>query len=453
MNKKQLFQKQRLESQIEDNNKCIIDLQKLYDNIINNLNSVNSVNSLNSVNSNNLLTEQILFLENKKKLNKKNINDTIKNISILEQELHSIPDTNIEKLSKEQRIHDDEIDRINNDKIEAINKNIESINNANIEKEDLQKEIDLIKNSIQLQTNIIYNIQIECHSSRKDILNDLKNKKQMKLNVNQHITNFTISNNLLIQKIDDLNIEIENLIIFKKLLVDSEYNINIEENLIKLQNYYIKYNINNDNSLSLNEKLNLIENIIINNTKELNLLLKQKTNSEKDNISLFKENLNIYNKTNKIKVLTYKDKFKIEKEKKQVLDTILENKINLYNNYQTIIIDKLNNSFANNIKELEKDSIKSYERLNITTSRIKLEHDNNKELLKNKLENYKIDLKKLYINIQEDSSNIKLLNETLEKENTINYELSILENKIKKHKGIIIQAEKDLISLTISTNH
>ena len=440
MDKKKLFQKQLLQSQINDNSIILSKLQLTYDTLRKQTNN----NTSNVTISINLLLDQIKNLENTKKINKNKINDTQTYISKLEEELKYHPDTIKDKIDYEDNIYNDEIERINNDKIEIENNNIQTIINTNIDKDNLIKEIDLVKNNIQEQTCIINNMQILCHSSRKNVLDSLKEKKQLKIIVNNSINNLNITSNLFIQNINNLELDIVNLLEFKKLLVDDEYDESNSNSNTQLTEYYSQYNI--DTNLSLNDKLNLLDNLIINNNQTIILQQKHKQISENINKLEINESLNIYNTTNNNKVLTYKDKFKIEKEKKKYLETILEDKLNLYNNYETLVIDKINNTYKKQVKELEIDTINALDRLNITKIRINLENENNRTNLKEKLDSNYLELQKAHLDILNATNEIKLLNTQIEKVNSINSELSILEDKMKKHKDIIIQSEKDLLS-------
>ena len=69
-------------------------------------------------------------------------------------------------------------------------------------------------------------------------------------------------------------------------------------------------------------------------------------------------------------------------------------------------------------------------------------------MVKNKIENSKVELQNLYAEITKTNNDNNLLTITIEKETKIDTEITILENKIKNHKNIIIQSEKDLLSLS-----
>ena len=458
MDKKKIFQKQLLQSQITENTTLLVTDQNLYNQLI-------EKSKTNTLDYNifgdckskiNQLLEKKNICEKQTKIKKNKINEVIVQISQLEKDIEINPTIINNKINKEEIIYNDEIDRIKNDTHENSNKNTENITNAYLDKEKLKEEIDIIKNNIELQTKIISNIQIEYHSSRKDILYDLKEHKILKIDLNKNISNLNVINNNYIENISNLLINIENLTEFKKLLVDFDYkndndndndNDNKDDyNIIKLKEYYTKYNI--DNNLSINEKLNLIDGIINNNTNQIILFKRQKLKLDNVNNELISNNVDTYTKKSKNSIITHKNKIKIEKEKIIELESILNTKLNLYVNYQNLIIDIIDNNYQSKIKELEEDIIKANKRLSIVKLRLDLENKNNITLLKTKIDTNKIELKNLHLEIYNNTNEIKKLNDKIEKEKVINNELDILEINIKKYKDNIKQYTSDLLILS-----
>ena len=346
MDKKKQFQKQLLASKIKENTIILSKLEKSYNDLIDNYNSNSTINTSNtsntsnsiiisntkiignmnntvttnnSVNIDNLntLQQHKFTLENNKKNIKQNINNLTLTISQLEHNLKVLPLNTKDTLINEIDICNDEHQRIENDRLETINNHFENIKKANLDKEELLKDIELLKVNINLQSNVIYNIQKECHSSRKNILENLKEKKQLKIKLNNTIENATLNKNSFIEQINNLNNSIDNLIEFKKLLVNESYDTDTLSNLTELENYYKLYNI--DTSIVLNDKLTIIDTIISNNKTQILLFEKKLSKTEILNSYNIKESINNYNTKDTCKVLTYKDKFKIEKEKKNKL--------------------------------------------------------------------------------------------------------------------------------------
>lgn len=446
MDKKKQFQKQLLTSKIKDNTIILSTLEKSYNDLISNSNvTISNQNSIN-IDTLNILQDKKTSLENTKKNIKQNINNLITNISKLEYNLKQLPLDTKDILTKEITIFNDEHQRIENDRLETLNSNIENINRANLDKEQLLKDIELLKVNINLQSNVITNIQKECHSSRKNILESLKEKKQLKIKLNNTIENATLTVNTFLQQITNLNNENDNLMEFKKLLVNYEYNTETDTDSIfkftELETYYKLYNI--DNNILLNDKLNKIDDIITNNKNQILLFNKKLSKTETLNTYTIKDNLDNYNNSTTNKVLTYKDTFKIEKEKQSQLEMILDTKLNLYNNYETLIIDKINNDFKTKIECLNLDKINADKRLHIIKLRMNKDYENNKKELRKQIEDNKQETQKQYEYIHNINDNIKIATTTIENTSVLNDELYILENKIKKHKEIISITEKDL---------
>lgn len=446
MDKKKQFQKQLLTSKIKDNTIILSTLEKSYNDLISNSNvTISNQNSIN-IDTLNILQDKKTSLENTKKNIKQNINNLITNISKLEYNLKQLPLDTKDILTKEITIFNDEHQRIESDRLETLNSNIENINRANLDKEQLLKDIELLKVNINLQSNVITNIQKECHSSRKNILESLKEKKQLKIKLNNTIENATLTVNTFLQQITNLNNENDNLMEFKKLLVNYEYNTKTDTDSIfkftELETYYKLYNI--DNNILLNDKLNKIDDIITNNKNQILLFNKKLSKTETLNTYTIKDNLDNYNNSTTNKVLTYKDTFKIEKEKQSQLEMILDTKLNLYNNYETLIIDKINNDFKTKIECLNLDKINADKRLHIIKLRMNKDYENNKKELRKQIEDNKQETQKQYEYIHNINDNIKIATTTIENTSVLNDELYILENKIKKHKEIISITEKDL---------
>ena len=449
MDKNKLFQKQLLQSKIDENVKSLSTLQNLYDDL--KIQSKENISLLMIALKNTALTTISKLLEEKEHLEqtKKKIKQTINNftldISTLEKDLLQLPDKTKEKLNHEITIYNDEIERIDNEKSEVETIQIESINKAMLDKVELEKEIELLKNNVYTQANIISTIQINCHSSRKDIIENLKQKKQMKLELKQNSENCITTVTHITDKINELNTTIENLIDFKKLLVDAEYEYEYETITMKLHEYYSLFNI--DSNLSLNEKINQIDLFIDNHKNQIILFTKKLNRTEELNKLQLNNNTIIYNNTHKNKVMTYKDCFKMEKEKKKEIETILEYKLYYKNNYEILVIDKINNNCKLKIEHLELDKKKANDRLNIVKIRMNREFEANKKMLKNQIEQVKLNINKLGEDMSNISNNSKILLTTIEKEKKINEEMFLLETKIKTHQDSIIQFETDLLTL------
>jgi len=258
-------------------------------------------------------------LELKQQLFKKDINLNVNNISNANKELLVLDKIKDDKIVEEDNILEDELIRIEEDIIKAKNSHKSSIDTAYIDIIDICQNIELIKTELEIQNDIILQVQLESHYSRKQILDDLHNKKQEKLNNQQHINNFKESEyNFLIQ-IQSLEKTNTNIIEFKKMIIDLEYNL-YHDPLI-LSNYYIEFNL--DTQLNINDKITQLD-IILNDNKNRIQFIDKKFNKQKQNNTIRLKNiLDTYNKIDRFKLIGYKTQIKIEKEKKNVLENIL----------------------------------------------------------------------------------------------------------------------------------
>lgn len=456
MDKKKQFQKQVLESKIKEHTTLLSTLEKSYNDLIYTSNitltdstRINTSSITNySINIDNLnkLQQHKSSLENTKKTIKQTINNVTTQLSQLEHNLTLLPLNTKDTLRDEIQICNDEHQRIESDRLETINSNSETIAKANLDKEQLLKDIEFLKEAINLQSNVITNIQKECHCSRKNILESLKEKKQLKNKLNNSIEDATLTKNSFIQQIDTLNNTIENLIEFKKCLVNDEYNDDTSDDTsaisTELNHYYNLYSI--DSSILLNDKLSKIDELITTTKTQLLLFNKKLSKTELLTNYTIKDTITNYNIATTSKVLTYKDKFKIEKEKQTQLELSLDNKLNLYNNYQTLILDKINCDFNTKLECLNVEKEKADTRLHIIKLRMNKEYENNKKTLRKNIENTKQELVKNHNYIHDITNTIKKTTKTIEETTIVNDELYILENKIKTQKEIISITQRDL---------
>ena len=445
MDKKTQFQIQTSQGKLIKYKETLQTLQESRDNLINKSTQCNQDKSIIIE-----LKQKHTNLELKQQLFKKDINVNVNNISKANNDLLVLDKLKNNKLNEEDNILLEELIRIKEHKIEIYNKHKLLLETSNNDKIELFNNIDLIKNELQIQNNIIAQLQIESHSTRQTILNDLHDKKQNKIVLQQHIDNFEINNNSFTLQIQDLENQNTQLIEFKKLLIDSEYNLDSNTNNITLlSNYYTIFNeLNLNIILPINDKISQIDKLINNNQSRIDFINKKFNKSTQSNNIKLKMILDTYNKINRIKVIGSKEILKIEKEKKSNLEIILEDMTNNYNTFESNIINILYNNLENTNNELETDKIRSNERLIIMKKRIIEDYENEKNSLNNIIINSKINLE----NIQNDFNNvtidIKNTKELLAKENSIEDELEKIDFEIINYKNIIKQTESDIEKLS-----
>ena len=441
MDKKITFQKKLLNSQLTENTIIVSKLENKCHELGKQLDTINSNLTINT--DLHTIQNKILSLEQQKSTYKNTMIFLTHKISKCNKEIEEIPQTIINDIKNEHTILTNELERIDIEMIECINQNKEEIDKAKIEKQILLTKINNIKQDIYSNDTDLSELQLKLHYSRKIIINDLKKMKHSKTNLKNEIIINKERLNLFTEELIILkenNIELEH---FKALLIDAEYNL--EHNIIQLTEYHNKFNIMN--TLVLNETLTLINTIITNNTNQIDYINKTIIKLNINNTSFANAANNEINSKNHSNIIPYKDNYKLFKQKKKELQTILDQLLNTYNNYETLIINKINYKYKEISDILECDSKKAKERFNIINIRINKESETNKIKLDEEIINTKLELKDTEISISKTSQYIKNLKIHIETKNTINIELLNLEITINKHKTIIKQIETDLSSL------
>ena len=453
MNKKIQYQIQTLQAKIIQYNESIA---KLNDSKIQ-LESTNINNSLNSSKSDNSL--KIIELQNqhnyildKQKLLKNNILKTKNELKDNIQQLNNLDKINNDKFIEEDVIYKEEILRINLQIIEVNNNFNNSIEIANIEKIQLYNNIELLKNELNIQNNIITEIQINSHSSRKNILEDLHQQKQNKIFTKQQIDNCKDNEHFYCSQITLLESRITNLIDFKKLIINFEYNTESDYNKDydkdKLLNYYDEFKEYEINTLSNNDKIVKIDDIIKNNQDTIiSITNKYKKHVKSNNIKI-DDIIEKYNKKNKIKIIGYKDQYKVEKQKRDNINIILNDMCSRYDIYEQNIVGDINNKLLIDINDIENDKIRAQKRLDITKLRITENYNNEKIRINNLIDNNKLNLDnfgKEFNNLTLELDNVKLM---IENDNSVNNELTKINNEISKYQDLIQQMQNDLDNIS-----
>ena len=231
---------------------------------------------------------------------------------------------------------------------------------------------------------------------------------------------------------------------FKKLLIDSENNL--DYNNSKLIIYYNEFNL--DIQLSINDKISILDNLISDNQNKIQFINKKFNKIKQTNNIKLQNILDTYNQINRVKVIGYKDQFKIEKDKRTQLENILTDLYDKYNTFETVIISNINNELQNIINELENDKIRSNERLDIMKIRILEENESEHQRLNDIITNNNTTLESLYIDFNCIKNNIVNTKELINKENIVDIELEKIDVDISKYQNIIKQIESDIEKLS-----
>lgn len=453
MDKKTQFQIQTSQSKLLKYKKILAELEESKLNIESK--SITS-SSLDTIKSNNIKELRLLQsnLESQIQLLKLNISKIANNITNKKQELSSLNSILESKNIEEDFIIKEELLRIEAQIIEVKEIHKTNVDNAFLDNLNLFNDIEIIKTELQKQNEVIGQIQTNSHSSRKQTLLELQAKKQNKLITQQTITTINENESEFTNQLLYLESNIIELNEFKKLLIDSNYNDNINnvdndidnDTNTKLSYYNNKYNL--DTYLySFTDKINKLDNIIDETKLKLQFINKKYEKNKQSNSFRLKSILDTYNKVNRIKVIGYKDQYKIEKEKRNQLENILLEMTNKYNTFETIILENINANFININNELENDKVRAVNRLSIMKARALEDYNNDNITINCNIDYNKLELETLrftFDNIKTELNNIKNI---LEKEDDIESKLESINIEINKYKDIIQQIENDIEKL------
>jgi len=418
----------------------------------------NTINNTNTKLNYEYFNKEITLLEQEKQNNKQLISGLTKNNNELENNIKSsknyIPDILLNKIKNEELILKDELERITIETEETQQLHKITISKAYNNKITLENDINLLKLEIKENNYSMEELKQYLHSSRKNTLTQLIQNKQTKLKLNEEKIQNTKTINDYNEQINKLNLHNKQLEEFKKINIDIEYNTNnnIEYNTSNdiayntnndtLQNtltyYYTKFNINIE--LSFTDKINYCDGLIECNTNEINYISKKMNKFKLMNDTM----LNELNKPSSQKNITYKNDFKYYKEKKKSLDTKLNNLIYNYDNYESIVIHKINTEFDLHYNELTRDKLNAYKRL--TTVKERIEKERQETILKmiDTINNNKITIKQSEINIITISQCIKDLHFYITNEQNSKKEITSITDTINKYKSIIQHCKEEL---------
>ena len=437
MDKKTYFQKNLLKSKINEISIKLKEKETLFNDLTHKKNSICNLHiDLNNIDN------TLLKLESEKLNCKKTISALTTTISNIKTKIKEYPDTIIENIKKENNILYDEIERIEIDRLETVCIHQEELKKGYIDKECLLNNITLHKEKISYHNDYIDNLQIELHKSRKNTIEQLKENKIKKNNLNNELKNYNETIINFKNKINELKQTNNDLEKFKKLLIDSEYNI--KHTNIELDNYYTKFNINKQ--LTINEKIDLIDNFMDGNINDINYMNKKMNKTETLNNTIINET-NKDKSINNFKIITYKDNYKIAKEKKQNLQLELDKLLEKYNNYESIVIYSITNKFNDKNKELDYDIVRAKDRFEIIKFRLKNEEEKNKIISEETINTIKIELSNNENRIIKVSNEIKELIKNKECYQKITLEMKQLSIEIQNYKNNIKHYETDLSSL------
>ena len=449
MNTKKEFQLQKHQSKLDSYNNILLSLESKKNIIISQSQIQNTIiDNTNNINTNlELLNNTKYSLEAKLKNTKHEITtitNQIANNKNLYKELDKIRDN---RLEDEKIIYKDEILRIEIETQNANDKYNKSIEKSSIDKITIYDNIKLLQNDLQLQNEIILQLQLIEHNSRKEILKQCHQKKKDKVSLLNYIENNKTVETVFINQIDSLETHIQNLLKMKTLIVEDAYDSNDVTNskTLQLSNYYLEYKI--DKTLSLNDKIEFINRIIIDYKNQLVVINRKYTKTQNNNNTRIKEFIDSNNTVNRVNDISYNDKFKIEKQKKANLENILHDMQKQYDTFEIVVIANIKNDLDIRLNELLHDSICANTRLEITKERIINNYNNDKikynEIIDENNSNIRL-LREVFDNI---SKEIVDINDKIMSEDNNRFEIEKIDIEIKKTIEIIEQIKIDIVKL------
>ena len=447
IDKKKLFQIQTVQSKLDNYKQTLQILLESHKKLTDNL----ALTNPNYEKLDNLNKKKILLENNLKDL-KNNITKITNDTKKLTYFINDLPAIRDNKNNCEETTLQQELERIELQKIENKQNYEASISQAHLDKLKLIEDISIIQNAIHQQNDIISQIQLNSHSSRKDTLAELHNKKKDKTNISNQQELSTQQDVFFNTQINDIQNNINNLESFKIKIVNDIYNTSIDStsadaiDTIYLINYYNEFDI--DKELPVNDKISIIDNKILSCKNRITLLSKKLDRTKISNDARLNNIIENYNKTNRVKTITYKDTFKIEKEKKIQLQQVLDTLTTQYDNFENNIIANIKLDLTNANNELTFDINRANERLVIMKYRNNLDFEMDKNRITDEINILNIKIKEMTINnnnINEELQNIK---KTIEMENIIGLDIARLDEEINKYKSMITQNETNIMLLS-----
>uniref|UniRef100_A0A6C0EZ63 Uncharacterized protein n=1 Tax=viral metagenome TaxID=1070528 RepID=A0A6C0EZ63_9ZZZZ len=457
-NKKKQIQISNAKSKLDSYKETLISLQKTRESIKQNLINSNTDNSKLQE-----LEEDHNNLESILKSLKIILTNNTNQITVLTQDLKNLTGNRNQSLMVEDIILRDELERIEIHKKEAQDLYDSDIIEAKLNKLKLIEDIDLITNSLQEQNIIITDLQIEAHSSRKNTLEQLHQKKVDKINMHKQLNNFKSQETFINNQIDTLKLSINNLNEFKHIIIDFEYASNQVSSdmepstrdpsstppidINKMNTFYTEFNL--DKSLSLNEKISNIEKQIKDYKARLDYTIKKLDKNKQSIDSRITTIVDNYNLTNRVKVIAYKDQFKIEKEKKTTLETILAELKYKYDTYETLAMGNIDSNLSKTLSDLSNDIVNAKNRLNITRQRIAEEFTSETKRLNDTI--LELNIKNIEYKASFDMRNSEFLKikQMIQAEKQFSNELNKTDEKIKHYEDIIKQTADDIRHMTV----
>jgi len=348
-------------------------------------------------------------------------------------ELHLLPSQLNQSIENEKQIYLDECINIKLRKEELIDNHKIQLEQAQQNKYTLLDNISQLDDNINIHSENVKDIQIQEHQNRKNILAQLHQKKQEKLLKATQIQQLEEHQNLFINQINTITTQIENLKQQKQNIINTYYNSTTPVNsLLEQTDIY-------DSVVLLDDEINILQS-------KLNFLnmksekAKMKMNARLNNVNFQQR---VARHTN-----SFKTEFKEAKNVLSMLETSRYDKQKQIDNFETDVLEQINNNTNNSLAELDNDSHRAEERLNIMLKRIKTNYSNFSNSINSSITNIEQELVQLQNDQQITMQSIKdnmlemdLVNNNIDQLDKLNLE-------IQKYQNVINQFNQDIQTLS-----
>ena len=438
MDKKKLFQIDNLKSKLQTYYGKYKELNNTYNELLQQQLIINP--NLDNINQ---LKKHKEVLETQIRNTKKTISNLSNQRSDNKQKLEILPQEQTIKINDEITIKKEEVERIANQRIYETQEMKQKLETAELDRLQLAQEIECVKLELEKQNHVITNLQISAHANRKGILADLHQKKNNKIIIKEEQETLQKQIELVEKQNEDLQIKLEKLNSFKRMIVDMNYNTPTDKQ--KIDSYHIEFNI--PKKILINEKLKLIDSSIINLTRKNDIMNRRFDRNKKAQEERITEIINNYNSVHRIKVIGYKDQYKAEKGKRDTLLDILNDFKSKYDNYDIIVIGNINETFSRTINTLDEDILRAVQRLEIMTNRINDKYNQYKIYLENEEININETIKNLSLEINNANEKKKEITIQIEKEDAFGIQAEKIKEEMCKYEVMINQTESDIAVL------
>ena len=388
------------------------------------------------------LSSKRVQLDTKLNAIKKRLVECKQEFNKLTNELHLLPSQLKQSIENEKQIYLDECINIKLRKDELTDNHKIQLEQAHDTKLTLIDNLSQLHDNINIHNENIKIIQIQEHQTRKNILEQLHQKKQEKLLKATQIQQLEDhNNNLFINQITDLSTQIENLKQQKHNIINTYYNTTATTTATATTpaNSLADQTDIHDSVVMLDDDINILQSKLD--------FLNMKYEKAKLKMNIRVNNLNFQQR-----VARHTNSFKTEfKDAKNVLSTLETSRNDIQkqiDNFETDVLEQIRNNTNNSLAELDNDSQRAEERLNIMLERIQTNYSNLSNSIKSSITNIEQELIQLQNEQQITMQSIRDNMLEMDLVNTNIDQLAKLNLEIQKYENAITQFNNDIQTLS-----